>query len=316
MSNMWMHNLNYRQFRYPQIGFEIPIISSAVRSAADIVTSIFDRVPGSEWIKEGANQGWTFLSDMARDEKGRFLLQAITVTYLYGPLAGVPLPGAVGQIVVGPIVASLVWALPGMIAGESFTESYTKELTEKIQGVVSYFGGKAAGDLFANQLKQLISNQEFQNVLSQVKVRFGNVAGDALKRSLQELHLTPQELGEKFNVPDVIAASGINHYFRENIYDINTDFDQDGRQTRGTIRPQRPADIYRPDAPIQQIPVAEQLNKRTLSNALAGGAEGSGQPITEKQSILKQILIVAVLTAPAWFTIFVLPNLPKRKRAK
>lgn len=296
---------------HPQIGFEIPIITPAVRGAWDVVTSVFDRVPGSDWIKDATREGATFLADMARDDRGRFLLQAITVTYLYGPLAGTPLPGAVGQVVVGPVVASLVWALPGMIAGESFTEAYTKELTEKIQGLAEYFGGKKAGELFANQLKGLIDNQQFKDAMASVRARFGNVAGDALKRSLVELNLTPEQLAKQFNVSPDVAAAAINHFFRENLYDINRDYDKEGDPVDPIAKERLRRDL------VEGFPAGIQPARHRLLRSVILARDpiptDAGAPANQGPTFFGQLVTLAVLTSPLWFPIFVLPKIRRRR---
>lgn len=302
--------MNYRH--HPQIGFEIPIITPAVRGAWDVVTSVFDRVPGSDWIKDATRNGTTFLADMARDDRGRFLLQAITVTYLYGPLAGTPLPGAVGQVVVGPVVASLVWALPGMIAGESFTEAYTKELAEKIQGLAEYFGGKKAGELFANQLKGLIDNPQFKDAMASVRARFGNIAGDAVKRALIELNLTPEQLAKQFNVSPDVAAAAINHFFRENVYDINRDYDKEGDPVDPIAKERLQRDLVEANLPAG-IQISRHRLLRSVILARDPIPTGAGTPTDQGRTFFGQLVTAALLTSPLWFSVFVLSRIRNKR---
>jgi hypothetical protein len=246
-----------------RIGLEIPILSDAVRSALDFVTSVFDRVPGSDWIKRAVENGATWLADMARDPKGYFILSVISAN-LYGVVANLGIPGAVGQTVIGPVTASIVYALPGVIAGDPFIESYiyaimywlsifwTSNFTNRANITELYCQQYFLSDMLAplqadyekggyqidfyNQilrLKQNNSTEQFREVLIKNKLtpydifqKYNSIYRNqplALHRILIQPECHPGRL--KLDLREDLIAININIFFKQNIYDILKEFD-------------------------------------------------------------------------------------------
>lgn len=321
----------------PRTGLRVPIISDLGDAAIDVITSVFDRVPGSDWIGEAVSGGATWLGDMAQTAVGRTILTAISMTYLYGPLAGLQLPGAAGQVVVGPIVASATWALPGMVAGENFTESYVTELTWRIQGLIEYFAGRSvskigenaarelgvrAGELFGEQLQEIAKNPIFQQYMHEFKTRIGVATTAEIKRKLQEAGLSPealaarlQDYSKRFNVPADVFAAAINANFKDFIYDINTEFDIQGRPIE--------RDRYgRPLSPHTRVTdvLLEQasddpIRKKRASQEVALQTEAAtpSAPRAPSENPFGELLLGSLLTAPLWVPVFLLPAIRKRK---
>src|SRR3990170_557417 len=97
----------------------------------DFLEDIFNAVPGSGWIKDVAESGAGWIGDFAKTPLGFFTLSVIT-NNLYGPIARTSLGGVSGMQTVGPQIASVVWAVPGMAAGEAFTDAYIKEFINRV----------------------------------------------------------------------------------------------------------------------------------------------------------------------------------------
>lgn len=295
-----------------QVGLEIPIITPLVEGALDVVSSVFDRVPGSAWIKESVKAGASFLGDMAKTPGGRTILTAITMVYLYGPLSAARLPGAVGQVVVGPIVASTVWAIPGMMAGDSFVEAYTWEVSYRIEELIKHFAGRAAGEAFAKQLKDLTNNPAFQAVIADFKARFGALTGRALRRALEEAGVTPEKIAFQFQTRADVAGAAINAAVRDNVFDVNSEFDWDGR-----VLP--PEGIVARRYPISEVLAGPRgtVKRPTydVSKTLVGEAmAASSGPIfglsSPTSSLLGQLVSAMLLTSPAWGALLI----AKRRR--
>lgn len=320
-------------------GLRVPILSDLGDAALDIISSVFDRVPGSEWIEEAASEGATWLGDMAQTDVGRTILTAISMTYLYEPLASMQIPGAVGQVVVGPIVASATWALPGMVAGESFTEAYVTELTWRIQGLVEYFAGRyvakigqeasrelgvRVGDLFGAQLEAIGKDPLFQQYMHEFKARVGDAVGAELKQRLKDAKLDPEalsrrlkEFSQRFDVaPDVFAAA-INANFKGFVYDIDADFDVYGQPVvRGAG-----GRVLSPRTPVSERVLVEQgipiRGKRASDQIAVVTSTATPKALKKpKTAIFGELLTVSLLTAPLWIPVLVLPRLKKRKRIK
>jgi hypothetical protein len=240
----------------------IPVVGPAVDEALDVVSSVFDRVPGADWIKQAVNNGATFLGDMAKSPTGQFILAAITNTYFFPGIANLAIPGSIsGMQVIGPQVASLVWAIPGMAKGDSFTKAYIEELTTRVIKLVQYFvaiaSDKAADYLkgisadwlgsvdrmvqdaglqqavaeinrfvgsqgFRSMIESIEKDPDFQNaVIRAKKIGIGNIP---LRQALRMNSLTPHELAAKYKVRADAAAAALNAAFHEKIFDLQGEF--------------------------------------------------------------------------------------------
>lgn len=284
----------------------------------DFIGDIFHAIPGSDWIEKAAESGAGWVGDFAKTPVGFFTLQVIT-NNLYGPIANTSLGAVSGMQTVGPQIASVIWAMPGMVAGEPFTQAYIKEVIERVVGLIEWFagreGGKYAEQHFSEPLKRLAANPEFKDIVSRVKNELPQLA---TRKALEELHLTPQELALRFQTrPDVIAAA-LNAFFHEFIYDVGdpntSEFDANGNYKPSLVEPPLVPGIVIPTGgeKLQRPDFFDVLikpGKLPPGAVMPGGV--SFAPSKQEGGIIRQLVLAVVLTAPAWFPIFVLPKLKR-----
>jgi len=104
-------------------GFELSDIGDVVKkpfeAAADVATSVIDRIPGSDTAK-----GWINavvdgpLKDFANTTVGHIVLTAATAAFQYSP-AALALSATLGPTFAGALAVASI-ALPNMIAGDEF----------------------------------------------------------------------------------------------------------------------------------------------------------------------------------------------------
>lgn len=322
-----LQGTHFRTIRNPP-GFRV---GSIFDDALDVVTSVFDRVPGSEWIKGAVSSGATWLGDFAKTPLGFFTLQVIS-NNLYGPIANTSLGAVSGMQTIGPQIASVVWALPGMIAGEPFTEAYIKELIDRVVGLLEWFAGKQAGayvdQQFSEPLKRLSNDPNFKDLISQVKTQLPKIA---TRKALEQLHLTPDDIAARFKVRPDVAALALNAFFHEHVYSVGnpnqSEFDANGNM--------RNAFVETPEVPLTPTPSTgpspfgvKPPNAGTSLPKPSGGQRDAltrvypkfyekGKPYLQFASLNPtggigvQILTAALLTSPFWFPVFVLPRIWK-----
>lgn len=294
----------------------------------DFLGDIFDEIPGSDWIKSAAESGAGFIGDFAKTPVGFFTLQVIS-NNLYGPIANTSLGAVSGMQTVGPQIASVIWAMPGMAAGEPFTEAYIKEFIERVVGLIEYFGGKRAGEVVDRELsaplKKLVAeNPNFKDLITRAKDEAARL-GLPARHALEQMGLTPDKLAERFHVRPDVAALGINAYFHDFVYDVGdpatSEFDFSGNHSRPLPVLGAVLDPFRPPLVPGVVigPVGgDKLQKpdffdvliRPKSTPPMGASSKDGLRFTPSKgsNILRQLLIAAALTAPAWIPIFVLPG--------
>lgn len=116
-----------------------------VGDAADAVAAPFvwvaENVPGVSHVVQGAGE---LVADFAKSDAGRVVLRAMA-TSMTGGLAAI----------VGPQLATVAWAVPGLLRGEPFDEAWTSEFSYRVEKTAEHFGGElgtAAAGLLGEQL--------------------------------------------------------------------------------------------------------------------------------------------------------------------
>jgi hypothetical protein len=105
----------------------LDFVVSAAGSAVSSAGSVLSHVPGSEVLAGAIDDAWTGpLGDFARSPVGGILILGLANT-LYTPL-GYALGGPYGISNFGAQIASVVWALPGMVRGEDFWTAWFDEV--------------------------------------------------------------------------------------------------------------------------------------------------------------------------------------------
>lgn len=120
-----------------------------VDAVADVVTSAFDRLPGSEALSHAVSDVWTGpLRDFAKTPLGVTVLTAVA-SAAYGPLA-YALGGPYGLANFGAQLATVTWALPGLARGENFYDAWIAEVKRRAEKTAEVVGGEAAASVVAN----------------------------------------------------------------------------------------------------------------------------------------------------------------------
>lgn len=106
-----------------------PGINGFLSDAWDTITSPF--VDGATWVSHlpGFEQAGDALGDFAKTAVGKIVLRAISDSF-FGPL----------QAVVGPQLASIVWAVPGLMAGDDFDHAWLTEFKSRCDQVAEVSG--------------------------------------------------------------------------------------------------------------------------------------------------------------------------------
>lgn len=156
-------------------------VSDAWDSVTDVATSVADRaagafeaIPGSGWVVDLVKTATGPAGDFARSEVGQVVLRAIATT-LTGGLAPV----------LGPQLATVAWAVPGLAKGDSFTESWLNEFQWRVEKTAE-IAGADLGKLVGEQLTRVLGNEAFRQAVA---------AGEQLS-----------ELARKFGVREDVAA--------------------------------------------------------------------------------------------------------------
>jgi hypothetical protein len=173
----------------------------------DDVTNV---IPGCEWLKD---QVGGVINDMAQTWWGKILITALADSF-FGPAAQI----------LGPQLASIVWAIPGVAAGEPFAQSWALSFIDRCKQVGEYFGGQAAQDAM-EQVQPAIDE-----VLAQVKARLPEFdASKTLEQVgikpedfLKNLGITPESIAAKLGIREDMAADAINKIAGKALYDLSS----------------------------------------------------------------------------------------------
>lgn len=154
------------------------IIKKPFEEAADLATSIIDRVPGGKMAK-----GWVTdivhgpLKDFANTTVGHVVLSAAVASFTFTPMGQALMPTVGTQIMGAVNVASI--AVPNMLAGDDFMTAWTKEAVDRLVQVAQYFGGKAGealGKVLGDQLKKCSEKLAAMGVEAARKLTFQALA--------------------------------------------------------------------------------------------------------------------------------------------
>lgn len=301
-------------------------IGDAFTSVRDRTLPVLRSLPGGQAVEDAINQGASWVKGIVRLPGADIVLKAMAML-TYGPIA----QALGGTAWFGPQIASAVWALPGVVRGENFFDAWAFEVKDRFEKLLEIYGPEIAG-----QIEQFIPDaHRFLNRM--VYEKFGDIP---LEEGLRRLDISPEQLSKDLLIgikdkygrwayrPDIAAlilnsAKNNANYYNLAEFDVVT-----GQRpsTHGESVPRPPRDI---DLASILSAQREKLPRGISTKDLAALVEGEKKKqviqigsrrvqITpssnETGGILKQLFTAALLTSPAWFTIFVLPRITRSAR--
>ena len=257
-----------------------PFVDVAAKTV-DVVTSVIDRTPGFSDVKK------FFVENPV---VGQIVFTAMG-TALMSSFANVAIPSVSGMQTVGPVIASVAFAVPGMaFKGESFTKAYVTDLTARTTALIAYFAQQKAGQVaeklpaateearkqFTEPLTRFVKDSGLQAEINRTLSDFARqqlgkdpsqLTPNEAKAALDRAGLDPVKLAARKGVRPDVAALGINGIAGVNIYSAGdpayADYDVLGNAKPGTTE--------RPGAPLPNVVLAQlQENLRTLGYRVVG----------------------------------------------
>lgn len=289
--------------------------------------NIVKQVPGSGWVKDALAKGGDWIVAFAKTPVGRFTITVVS-NNLYQPLAHI----------VGPQAASAVWATPGMIAGESFSEAYIEDLRKRLEGLVAfvkfgppgaigaYYGldpalvaslgdptkaAEYAAGAFTEDYTKLVADPEFRSFLEAEVARIAGMSPEQARLYLLE-NLSPDALAKRLRTrfprirEDQIALA-VNAFYRKIVFDVEKEFDLPSGRRRSinpfVIPSADPGRYFESTLPSTVEygglnPVPPAARPKV---PVGTGTGGMGVRVaTEERSFLQLLGVLAVVSAPVW----------------
>lgn len=131
----------------------------AIADIADLTPGFNLLAPSSYGNFPGVQQVADAIGDFAKTSVGRLIATAVATT-LYGALA----------VVVGPQLASIAFAFPGLLRGDSFSQSWIEEFSSRVHAVAEIMGPDIAAKV----------GDELQDALGKITDKLGSAASSAL----------------------------------------------------------------------------------------------------------------------------------------
>lgn len=250
--------------RRPRIGFDIPSPGDLLDAAKGAVKAI----PGGDWIVTAVSDGADWVGNAAKTPAGVAVLQVIT-SGLASSLSAVAIPSVSGMQTVGPVISSVVFALPGVVAGKDFLRSYVEEFTARVvatAAVLSANPGLAAAlgtslgavtsvstselasrldsvkqiqKAFSDQILKVVNDTGFRDAITKLGRELGlSPDRNTVRRTLRNARMTAPELAKKYGVRPDAAATAINGGLKIHAYGVGApsegqaEFDVLGRPNR------------------------------------------------------------------------------------
>lgn len=142
---------------------------------------------GADWL-QGVIDGP--MRDWARTEWGATILRAMA-TSLSGGLAPI----------VGPQLASVAFALPGIARGEPFDEAYWKEFTWRVEKTIE-IAGPLIGERLGNELKAGV-----ESLRHRAQGAFPDLP---LDQAIRQLGVAVEDLAQELGLREDMAAAAVS----------------------------------------------------------------------------------------------------------
>lgn len=195
--------------------------ANPISAIGDVLSSVVDRIPGSDWVKETSGDAAKSIGDFAKTPLGFHVLSTISSGGLYGAL----LP------VIGPFAVVITTATPGLVAGEDFTTAYTKGLVDSLGklafalGAVGGVAGLAAGSsafatiqAYKQEIEDKLNNPELRSIMDQAAAE-AKKRGITLRSALDRLGITPEGIAKKIGGRGDAIAHAMNGLAHEEVAD-------------------------------------------------------------------------------------------------
>ena len=169
----------------------------------DVATSAIDNVPGIEWVRELVDGP---LKDFANSAVGKVVLRALASSVTGG------LDYGLGQLL-GPQLATIAWAFPGMLAGDSFTSAWTQEFAWRASKVAEILGAEFAAVRFPEQVKSAFAKlgELGAGAAASITDRALAAATGAIREDMAALALDMFNKTDRFRAEDYDDATGRRH---------------------------------------------------------------------------------------------------------
>lgn len=174
---------------------DIPIITpvaNAVSDAVDAFGDLVSSVPGAKWVAEQ-------MGDFAKTPVGMAVTRALASSF-YGSVAWT----------LGPQLASITFALPGLMRGDSFDKAWFDEVKWRTEQTAEILGGDVAavfGDQLVAALKTLADNFGVGNAADWTAQQLARAAG-SIREDVSRLALDKWNSVNVFSPDDFDPTTG------------------------------------------------------------------------------------------------------------
>ena len=173
-------------------------------AVSDVGDFVHDNIPGGEWVVDAVNAGAGWIATFAKTGVGTIVMRAISSAMF--PAFSATL---------GPQVASVAFAFPGIVKGDRFTEAYITEVAHRTSETARILGSDVAEqvitgplkDTVAKLIKQLADKTGGKNLLGLNPAELMKATGltPAAAAYMKELGLTPESVAKQFGIRQDVA---------------------------------------------------------------------------------------------------------------
>lgn len=205
---------------------KVAAVGDVFSSVTHGVLTVVRGLPGASLVEDAINQGADWIKGIVNLPGADVVLKSLAML-TYGPVA--QSLGGVGWF--GPQLASAVWALPGVVRGQNFFDSWAFEVKDRTEKLAAIYGPD-----FAKQAFEILNTGDgFRYLNRRVYEELfpdGIGAPDlpaaldpaTLEAGLKRLNITPEEMAKEIHFirPD-IAAIHLNYASgNANLYNLST----------------------------------------------------------------------------------------------
>lgn len=321
--------------RYPRVGLfgivDIPILDDIGEWTLDQLESVGQwingNIPGAQWLSDvvsaAAKAGENWIVEFARSPVGRFTLKLIANN----------VAPYVGRLI-APAAMAVVFAAPGMAAGDSFTKALADDTTARLEALATfattlnpwaagatYYGvpelamlggearGKAVAERYASDLASVTEGNSFvRNVVEPFADQISNLNDSDAQALLKSRGADPVSVVSTVKLinpkttlrPDQVAIA-TNVFLGRRIY-VPTQFDVMNGYPPG----QSPAPAKPEALPIVLDDILSSIKRSPTSKVpgahvdTASTAKDGVSFVTQKRSFVGNVLVLGLVTAPFW----------------